>query len=72
MIVPEVLGVQARQCRNIKKQIIEVLDTLNEKAEIKKTYEGNFVRLKKLLKKIIKADIIINFEKKGAFLEWEK
>ncbi len=72
VIIPENLGVQARQCRNIKKQVEEVLDILNQKAEVKKTYEGNFIRLKKLLKKIVKADIIVNYEKEGVYLTWEE
>ena len=72
VIIPKNMGVQARQCRNLKKQVIEMLELLNEKAEIKKTYNLNFSRLKKLLKKIVKADVTVELdEEKGARLIWQ-
>lgn len=72
ILTPEILGVTLRQCQTHKKQIIELIEKNSTNGEIKKTYVGNFERLKKLLKKIAKIDIIVNIEKTGVNIEWEK
>lgn len=60
VLSPEILGVSKRMCQMHKKSIIELLEKSSKTGEIKKEYNGNFERLKKLLKKIAKVDIKID------------
>lgn len=71
VLTPEILGVSLRQCQKHKKQIIELLETNANGGEIKKTYSGNFERLKKLLKKIAKVDIKTEITKDEVKITWE-
>lgn len=71
VLIPEIMGVGERQCRNLKKQVLEVLEKSSRNGEIKKSYSDNFKRLKKLLKKVAKVDIIIDITKTGVNISWE-
>lgn len=72
ILIEEILGVSKRMCQMHKKTIIELLENNSKNAEVKKIYDGNFERLKKLLKKIIKVDVVLDITKEGAKIIWEK
>lgn len=63
----EVLGIGKRTVNYHKKNIKEMLKSLETKGEIKRTFTGNFDRLIKLLKKITK----VNIKEKGGLIVWE-
>lgn len=65
VLVPENLEVTKRMCQKHKKAIIELLERNAKQGEIKKEYSGNFERLKKLVKKIAKVDIVIDISERG-------
>lgn len=72
ILTPEILGVSDRQCRTYKKQVKETLQVIENSGEIKKVFTGNFERLTKLIKKVVKAEMTFNFTEKGVVVKWEK
>lgn len=72
ILTPEILGVSDRQCRTYKKQVKEILQVIENSGEIKKVFTGNFERLTKLIKKVVKAEMTFNFTEKGVVVKWEK
>lgn len=68
IFIPEILGVEKRQCQAHKKAGKQLLKTYSECGEIKKNYTDNYDKLKRLLKKIVKADIVVN----EGVIEWEE
>lgn len=71
VLTPEILGVSNRMVQYHTKAILELLEANSKNGEVKKVYTKNFIRLKKLLKKITKAEIKINKDDKGVRLEWQ-
>lgn len=72
ILTPENLGVSDRQCRTYKKQVKETLQVIENSGEIKKVFTGNFERLTKLIRKVVKAEMTFNFTEKGVVVKWEK
>lgn len=72
ILTPEILGVSDRQCRTYKKQVKETLQVIENSGEIKKVFTGNFERLTKLIRKVVKAEMSFNFTEKGVVVKWEK
>lgn len=72
VLTEENLKIKKRAIQYQKSSILEGLSLLEKNGEVKKTYSKNFERLSKLLKKIVKIDIKVIKESKGARIECHK
>lgn len=71
LVVPKIIGVKERMCREHKKNIKELLNKQQQQGEIKQDFTGNIAKLKKLLKEIAKIELEIEITEEGANV-WEK
>lgn len=69
VITSEKLGIKERQIRHHKRVIKEALELYEKSSDSKRTYSGNFKRLKQLLHRTVKIDLDFIFEKGGIRVE---